>query len=316
MVTIIIPIFNKENYIHKCINSILDQSYQNFEVILIDDGSTDNSKGVIYSLTSGDLRFNYYYQTNKGVSVARNYGILQAKGEFICFLDADDEYDKFFIEKMLLNINTADAVCCAHKIAQDNKPIRANFEFSDKEMLCSYLENRCTPNTNSWLIRKDFLIKNNIKFYLGVSWGEDMMFFSNILIISSRINFCKEYLTVYNMNVIDSLSGNSLNKITEDIFWMNIVKDMIYNSNLVQAYKNKCIEAVDGYRLPASIIYRLSKSINILSKVEYVEIYEEYEIYINKIKFINGLRSLKLYIYYYLIFFRYIVIKISLKFNF
>ncbi len=97
--TIVIPLYNKENHIKRCIQSILDQTYQNFEIIVINDGSTDNSLERLKTIR--DNRIEIYSQKNKGVSSARNYGIKKSKNSLIAFLDADDTYEKDFL--LLMN---------------------------------------------------------------------------------------------------------------------------------------------------------------------------------------------------------------------
>lgn len=98
--SIIIPLYNKEKYILRAINSILNQSYKFYEIIVIDDGSTDNSYQVINTVKSPVL--NKYKQTNRGVSAARNKGAEKAKYEFLVFLDADDEWETNFLENIYI----------------------------------------------------------------------------------------------------------------------------------------------------------------------------------------------------------------------
>jgi glycosyltransferase involved in cell wall biosynthesis len=102
LVSIIIPAFNVELFIEETIRSVLNQTYSNIECIVIDDGSTDSTAKIIKSIQISDQRIQYYYQVNKGVSSARNYGFKLSKGEFICFLDADDIWLPSRIEKMVI----------------------------------------------------------------------------------------------------------------------------------------------------------------------------------------------------------------------
>lgn len=88
--SIIIPVYNKGNYLAKCLTSVIDQSYKNLEVILINDGSTDNSEEIAQRYQIIDQRIKVYTFPNSGVSAARNRGIAVAQGEFILFIDADD----------------------------------------------------------------------------------------------------------------------------------------------------------------------------------------------------------------------------------
>ena len=104
MVSIIIPVYNCEKYIEKCINSIINQTYKDFEVIIVDDGSIDNSIEICNKLIKTDKRFKITRQTNKGVSCARNLGLELAKGEYITFIDSDEWVENTFIECLLKGI--------------------------------------------------------------------------------------------------------------------------------------------------------------------------------------------------------------------
>ncbi|ENW94381.1 glycosyltransferase family 2 protein [Acinetobacter dispersus] len=306
MITVIIPVFNKSAYIEKTIQSVLGQTYRNFELLLIDDGSTDNSKDIIESVILDDNRCHYFFQNNKGVSATRNYGLSLARGDYVTFLDADDEYSPQFLIKMLSAIKDGDATYCAHYIGKGNNKTKSRFSFIDQELLYGYLSNKCTPNTNSWLIRNDFLTRYNIKFKEGVSWGEDMMFFSEVIIKASRIYPCTEYLTFYQMDVIGSLSVNSMQKINEDINWMLYVKSLIVNSTLSDTLKLKCIDIVECYRMPAGVVYRFIENMSLLSRKEYLDSFLFFNDYMKNIKLVNGLRSLKLYLLFNVLRIKYI----------
>lgn len=99
LISVIVPIYNVEIYLEKCVKSILEQTYQNIEVILVDDGSTDKS-GVICEKFKYDKRVIVLHKENGGLSSARNYGIKHAHGEYLSFIDSDDYIDKYFLEKL------------------------------------------------------------------------------------------------------------------------------------------------------------------------------------------------------------------------
>ena len=96
--SLIIPVYNGEKYIQTCINSILIQTYNNFEVIIIDDGSTDRTRIICEELTKNNSKIKYIYQENGGVSKARNRGIEESKGDYITFIDIDDYIESNTLE--------------------------------------------------------------------------------------------------------------------------------------------------------------------------------------------------------------------------
>lgn len=100
LISIIVPVYNGEIYIGRCLDSILEQTYQNLEIIIIDDGSSDRTGDICEKYLLEDRRIKYFYQENRGQSVARNNGVLRCTGDWIAFLDSDDVYLPYSIEVM------------------------------------------------------------------------------------------------------------------------------------------------------------------------------------------------------------------------
>lgn len=103
LISIVVPIFNKEQLLLKCVESILRQTYKNFEILLVNDGSTDNSKNIIDNLGDQYPCIKIFHERNRGVSVARNIGIENAEGHFITFVDPDDSLEQQYLEVLLHN---------------------------------------------------------------------------------------------------------------------------------------------------------------------------------------------------------------------
>nr|WP_300658193.1 glycosyltransferase family A protein [uncultured Acetatifactor sp.] len=110
MISVIVPVYNIKNYVEKCVNSIINQTYQNFEIILVDDGSSDGSEVICDKLAMCDERIRTYHKANGGLSDARNFGIDKSRGKYISFVDGDDLLHPDAIELLLhnLTINKAD----------------------------------------------------------------------------------------------------------------------------------------------------------------------------------------------------------------
>ena len=107
MISVIIPVYNVENYLEECLNSVQHQTYTNIEVILVNDGSTDNSKMICERYCQENRRFHLISQTNQGQSVARNTGVVASTGEYIAFVDSDDVIKANYLEE-LMKYMTAD----------------------------------------------------------------------------------------------------------------------------------------------------------------------------------------------------------------
>ena len=137
-ISIILPVYNVEKYLNKCIDSILNQTYKNFELIIIDDGSTDNSSTICDSYKN-DSRVIVIHQDNKGLSVARNKGIDMSTGNYITFIDSDDYIDSKYIE-ILYNIisnNNSDIVMCNKIEFKENTNIKENIIYDYNEEVLS-----------------------------------------------------------------------------------------------------------------------------------------------------------------------------------
>ena len=105
LVSIIVPVYNCQQFLDRCIKSILNQSYKNIEVIVVNDGSSDNSLSIAESFAQDDSRMKVFTKENGGPSSSRNYGLNKVSGEFITFVDADDYIDEYMIENMIDKVN-------------------------------------------------------------------------------------------------------------------------------------------------------------------------------------------------------------------
>ena len=129
-ISVIIPVYNSGKYIYKCLSSILSQTYKNFEIICVDDGSTDNSKEIILDLAKDNKNIAYFYEENSGPSYARNNGIKHAKGEYITFIDSDDYLtDENCFQDCISQIGDNDIII--FDVESSEKRIRADSVFFD-----------------------------------------------------------------------------------------------------------------------------------------------------------------------------------------
>lgn len=133
-ISIVVPIYNVEKYVKKCIESLIKQTYKNIEIILVDDGSTDNSVGIIDEYANKDPRVVAIHQENKGVSAARNAGLKVARGEYIGFVDPDDYVDCQMYEVMVNKLQTgfADLAVCGYLKVWESSGEIETFCLADK----------------------------------------------------------------------------------------------------------------------------------------------------------------------------------------
>lgn len=139
MVSIIIPIYNVEKYLNQCLESIFNQTFKNIEVIIVDDGSTDNSHKIVKKFKEKYSNIIYLSQSNRGVSAARNLGLKYASGKYVLFVDPDDYLDLTMIEKMYKKIisTNSDIVICGYKAIYDD-----TIEGSDKDVIFNRISDK------------------------------------------------------------------------------------------------------------------------------------------------------------------------------
>lgn len=201
-ISVIIPCYNVENYITKCINSVLEQSYENIEVVLIDDGSTDNTSNVLLKCIESRSNVIYVQNKNSGVSNARNTGLDKATGEYVMFLDSDDYISKNTISNMLklmIKYNSDLVKCNIQKeyIIENKiekvKPIYSkvknilNKDFS-KTIYKKILSTETMNSVCCSLFKTEIIKESKLKFREDIHNGEDAIFFMNY------INRCNSFL--------------------------------------------------------------------------------------------------------------------------
>ena len=200
--TIVIPSYNRGHIVGRAIESVLNQSYSDFEIIVVDDGSTDNTKEVVSQYI--DSRINYFFQENSGVSVARNNGSKLAKGDYLVFLDSDDYVKDIWLKDFfnVLQHNLTDVVICRSRITEDFK------------------------NDSSSFLAGTFAINKNVFYDIGM-YDEKLRFGENTE-LNWRINFNNSRIkTIENSNIIYDVTyseggSNSQNKV--DFFYYVIEK--------------------------------------------------------------------------------------------
>lgn len=186
-VSVIVPIFNSEKWLKKCVESLLSQTWKNLEIVLVNDGSTDSSAKICEYYIGQDERFTYVNQSNKGLSGARNAGLEVASGDYIYFLDSDD----YLCERMVeICINTARRTKCevitfdsalnseSNRYCRDLPP---NKVLGCNEVLSLNIEkNQFCPVVWLYMYKRSFLLKENLKFF-SVKYYEDNLFTYKIL---------------------------------------------------------------------------------------------------------------------------------------
>lgn len=247
MISVIVPVYNVEDYLHRCIDSILSQTYRDFELILVDDESTDNSGSICEDYKRVDNRVHVIHKKNGGVSSARNAGISVATGEFITFFDSDDYVKEDYLQRMIQSIeeNNADLSVCGFDEVGENGNIINTFveeertvQLYNAESVITFIFNVLSgvPVWSVWcrMWRTSIIKENSIAFCeTSENYAEDLTFYLEYLLYCKSISFM-DYVG-YNY----FQRGNSMMHKCKEKYKLNAVNE---NSSFLYKYFNKNID--------------------------------------------------------------------------
>lgn len=192
-ISVIIPIYNAQTFLAKCIESILDQTFKDFELILVNDGSIDSSLSICKFYGKDDNRIIIIDQPNAGVSSARNIGIDNSSSDYIIFIDADDYTDNTMLEELYDKIITdnADIVFCDFYYTKYNidRIVKINFTPSPDTAIERILNGQLQGFMCNKMIKRSAFIKNKIKFDTSIAMGEDMFVMCQLLLQANRLSY-------------------------------------------------------------------------------------------------------------------------------
>lgn len=276
--SVIIPLYNSECSISKCVESIINQTYKNIEIIIVDDGSTDDSLKVCQEKYKENSRVKIYTKSNEGVSSARNFGMKKASGDYILFIDADDYIEKQTIEESLKIIEKYDVDILKFGFYRELGKYKKKYIFSSETnklikkedyKVNGIYDNLITTSDfyNVWnaIIKRDIL--TNISFKTNIKYGEDYLFIVEAILKSKSIYFNDRLFYHYCINnnaVTQKYDEKTLLRKVNDISFSNIEIMNIFVSNNIN-FKRE------------NIYYNLIKLLNAdLKNVTYFVNYKDY----------------------------------------
>ena len=262
-VSVIIPVYNAEKHLKQCLDSIINQSLKEIEILCVNDGSTDNSQQILEKYAKKDDRIELINKKNTGSGAARKTGLHNAKGEFIAFVDSDDWVKLDTFEKLYKNAISNNSDVVLHNIMlYDESSLEytvwqgfhgfnmatyfdENIDFNNFIFDYTYIKplllNGFTGCTNK-LYKIEFL-KSYDDFYFpkSISIGEDVPFNVQVLLKACRISFCRENFYIYRTSNINSICNSSINsKKIFDIFTIiDKVEDILIENKILYDYKNE-----------------------------------------------------------------------------
>ena len=223
--SIIVPVYNTSKYLNRCIDSILSQTYDQFELLLIDDGSTDNSFRLCVDYCKIDKRIRVYKKSNGGVSSARNLGLQMAKGENIIFIDSDD-----YVEPTLLETVSSfneDLIVYNSELNGCQMIIQKNL---DKDFFSGDLKDKILYFPVNKVFSSKIIKDNKLEFEESIKIGEDMLFCYDYLRCSNSIRFLDEKLYHYVVRNDSSMNNSNKDYLQFYISTFQAVKSRIGNN--------------------------------------------------------------------------------------
>ena len=262
-ISVIIPIYNCEKYIKECLSSLIKQTFKNFEIICINDGSNDDTLKILKKFEAKDERIIIFNQNNSGPGIARNIGMKKSKGEYLIFLDSDDIFKKTMLEELYIKIkeNDSDVVICNSQNFEKKKWWK---KFYEKNYLIN--DNIIKQKTFSSLdIEKDFfnlfiwwpwdkLYKKKFIENLGIEYqnlksSEDLFFIAASVIAAKKISYLDKILINHRIGIKNSVS-NSRQKSWDNFYYaLKKLKKFIKEKGLYQRFKQDFINYVASFSI-------------------------------------------------------------------
>ncbi len=256
--SIIVPVYNVEKYIDKCLSSIEKQTFRNFEVIIINDGSTDNSQIIVdkYVKTNID-NFKSFIKENGGLSDARNYGIERATGEYLIFVDSDDYIDENFLEEInskIENEKDLELIRIPKVTINEKNKVLEKENLSEKvltgqEAFCELRKKKiCIETAWSYCVKKSFWKENDFKFPKS-RVHEDFGTMINVILRAKKVGFINttyyKYLIRENSIMTNTSKEKEVKKVYDKLYHYDIIcKELNNIGNISDKTKDYCLEYI------------------------------------------------------------------------
>ena len=260
ILSIIVPVYKAEQYLHRCIDSILAQTFTDWELLLIDDGSPDRSGEICDEYAEKDKRIRVFHKENGGVSSARNWGIDEAKGEWIAFVDSDDMLENNYLLDFQIDDYKADLYIQGYKKIKNGRVIDVKNllckENSFESIVASAEDNNIINSPCFKLFRTSIIKENNIRFDTRLSIGEDHLFSLQYLLCINKIGYTHASGYYYMLKDEESLT-NRVFPIDEFLYYTCECRKL--HKELCQRYGNNIsLRSAFDYRL-LNCVVRLLK---------------------------------------------------------
>lgn len=314
VISIVVPIYNSEERLSQCLNSILAQSYKDFELILVNDGSTDSSAEICESIMKKNKRVSLYNRENSGVSASRNFGMSVAQGEFVMFCDSDDEVEPDWCLELLNSINKYPdmSVICGINKKRGTKSVKTihsdeiEYEILTKDEYYSVHKLGIAGSPCNKIFSLSKLKNNSIKFNEEISLAEDVVFCIDYLNVCEGFCFVNKALYNYKLSENDS---SLTTKYTRDLFQFEKIcydnrrglisdkyKQQFYNEYYIKF--NNCLSNTFDKRNTGSLLEKLKYNNSVINDPSFIECLHNCSITEDEIKYAKLLETKNYYLVY------------------
>lgn len=293
IITVVVPVYNAEKFLNECLNSILNQTFQSYEVIAINDGSLDNSVSILMEFQEKYENLIVIDKENEGVSATRNLGIKKAKGEYILFIDSDDYIELNMLEKMYQQVIAHRAEIVTAKIAIEDEMgnwrslIKYDYNedksINSNESLKLLWAGVISGHVCNKLIKKDLFLLNNIEFPVGLLY-EDTPIIIKLFTCIQRQAFVNKELYHYVQRENSITKINSLKAINDQLQAIDLVENK-YSYKIESSSKEYQIFLVNQLYYNYSL--RKGMDHSLIDRKEYKNYEKKFKGYLSKVRWIN-----------------------------
>lgn len=257
VISVIIPIYNASRYLPHCLDCILKQTFTKWQLLLVDDGSTDNSLDICNNYANKDSRIKVFHKKNEGVSIARQYGLDKVTTPYFIFCDSDDYVEPDYLEKLYdaIRVNCADMVICKYKEEYGNRTVIPELPETDAMgLIHNFLNNKVWGVTWNKLYRTEIVKKHDIRFIPGLQMWEDLAFTIDYLLQVQKIVFVQKTLYHYIMYNSGSITRHeNFKKKNDRIIAIRHIEQSMSSANVENVFHESLV--IDKYHI-ISLTYK------------------------------------------------------------
>lgn len=283
-ISVVIPVYKSENYIIDCLKSVVNQTYQPFEIILISDGCIDKSIVIAKDfLSKQSIKYDIIEQTNQGVAVARNEGISKAKGDWIIAIDSDDCIYPHTFEIFMKNVLDEEVVVVDYLTNQpkDIEPAVSEIDIiriDGEQAIEGYYSRKFKFVSPAMMIKKSFVENNHIRYDEGCHFAEDDIYVWKVLCFAKNILYLRKPLYNYIVHEQSTMTSTNIKKFISVKHFSDIL-----DSNFIQKSPNTIhLKAEIIYRHYIGLVHAAAKVQNYKDYKYLIELYEMKKIYLNR----------------------------------